>query len=919
MAESKLLNRLSEDFLECQICLQPYRRPKVLSCLHSFCQKCLEEFLKKQKVKTELDCPTCRSKTLLPGGGVAELKDNFFVESLKDTVDVHKKLTNEGESLVCGSCETKSGAESFCTECGDFLCDECVAMHRRIKLKAESDNVKIKPRPLPPCRIHSQETLKFFCIDCSEVICQVCTVLSHKDHKYEYFADTAVKAKEDILALLAKTERKLENLKKADQQAQAQKTELEKNVTETIEKIKRTSEETKENLVKLVNQQETVSYVNTVSQTRSKEFSIAIEEIETATVALESAAEFGRNIVEHGSEFDIMAVSVEVSGRLNKLLLEEPAEDYLLAKKVYIAFEADKTFYLTKPRLGLVKTRQVSLQTFSFVSAGATLFPDADALMQKATDFALGGQDSTSEKAPTDLSHAQSPEKGWPQLSTMTFGASLTSGPDVETIYEKTPSAMQLTHALKYRLPPTFYFYEDLPVLEGYRPDEDFDDYEIWFDQWKAGKALRKDAPQPVQTTSTPTKDQAETSAIGTSSFGGTTTKTDTGLFEGLSFSFGKLFTSTSAVKGFGASTTETKGGLFGTVTSTGGLFGTSTSTAGTGLFATPQQQTAPFGTANKTVTVTGFGGFGTQSFSTATSAGPFGASQQTPSSFGAGLIKSTGLSISAAETMAFCGTEAGPTGTTVKFNPVSGSDTMMRNGVSQNVRTAHQSIVAMEEYETKSLEELRMEDYLGNRKGGSTGATALFKLAATPQAKGDLSGTNASSTRLRLRARRKSGEGLMVLEVGEEEGVGTQEEGGGIIHLIPVGVEIRREGGILPLVSLLTTTTVSSPSRVLVVKHTRTAMKTPTGQIAMITVALSSHVWTMIMPTMMAAPKISNIMVLVKKLEESSPGQLTTRVIPAANHALLLFKMKLPPGQLTVIQIPASNHTQLVTRNATT
>ncbi|XP_078614377.1 uncharacterized protein LOC144883656 [Branchiostoma floridae x Branchiostoma japonicum] len=633
MAESKLLHRLSEDFLECQICLQPYRRPKVLSCLHSFCLQCLGELLKKQKVKTELDCPTCRSKTLLPGGGVAKLKDNFFVESLKDTVDVHKKLTNEGESLVCGSCETKSGAESFCAECGEFLCDECVAIHRRLKvtrghqvigveqLKAESDIVKIKPRSLPPCRIHSQEILKFFCVDCSEAICQVCTVLFHKDHKYEYFADTAVKAKEDILALLAKTERKLENLKKADQQAQAQKTELEKNVTETLEKIKRTSEETKENLVKLVNQQETelLSYVNTVSQTRSKEFSTAIEEIETATVALESAAEFGRNIVEHGSEFDIMAVSGEVSGRLKTLLLEEPADDLALDKKAYIAFEADKTIFMTKPRLGLVKTRQVSLQTFSFVSAGASLFPDADALMQKATDFALGGQDSTSEKAPTDLSHAQSPEKGWPQLSTMTFGASLTPDPDMEIIFEKKPTATQLTRALKYRLPPTFYFYEDLPMPGGYRPDEDFDDYEVWFDQWKAGKAMRKDAPQSVQTTSTPTK---TTASLRT---------TD------------------------GPTQCATRGQIGGTA--------------------------------------------------------------------------------------------AGPTGTTVKFNPVSGSDTIMKNGAEQNICTAHQCITAMSEYRTKSLEELRFEDYMADRKGDSTGTTALFKSATTPQAKGDLIGTTTSST----------------------------------------------------------------------------------------------------------------------------------------------------------------------------
>ncbi|XP_078614312.1 E3 ubiquitin-protein ligase TRIM56-like [Branchiostoma floridae x Branchiostoma japonicum] len=388
MAESKLLNRLSEDFLECQICLQPYRRPKVLSCLHFFCLQCLEEFLKKQKVKTELDCPTCRSKTLLPGGGVAGLKDNFFVESLKDTVDVHKKLTNEGGSLVCGSCETKSGAESFCTECGDFLCDECAAMHRRMKalrghqvigveqLKAKSDTVQIKPRPLPPCRIHSQETLKFFCIDCSEAICQVCTALSHKDHKYEYFTDTAVKAKEAILALLAITVKKMVDLKNADQQAHAQKTELEKNVTETMEKIKKKAEQTRKDLVSLVNQQEAelLECVNTVGQTRSKEFSTAIAEIETATVALESAAGFGRKIVEHGSEFEIMAVSADVNSRLKKLLQVDLTDfAWELPAKAFIAFDENKVSSMVKPRLGEVMTTQDSgFRAARFTTLGTT-------------------------------------------------------------------------------------------------------------------------------------------------------------------------------------------------------------------------------------------------------------------------------------------------------------------------------------------------------------------------------------------------------------------------------------------------------------------------------------------------------------------------------------------------------------------
>ena len=43
--------------------------------------------------------------------------------------------------------------------------------------------------------------------------------------------------------------------------------------------------------------------------------------------------------------------------------------------------------------------------------------------------------------------------------------------------------------------------------------------------------------------------------------------------------------------------------------------------------------------------------------------------------------------------------------GTVVKFNPPSGQDTMVKNGVTQNINTKHQCITAMKEYEAKSLE----------------------------------------------------------------------------------------------------------------------------------------------------------------------------------------------------------------------
>lgn len=56
--------------------------------------------------------------------------------------------------------------------------------------------------------------------------------------------------------------------------------------------------------------------------------------------------------------------------------------------------------------------------------------------------------------------------------------------------------------------------------------------------------------------------------------------------------------------------------------------------------------------------------------------------------------------------------------GTVVKFSPVTGTDNMQKNGLATTISTKHHCITCMKEYENKSLEELRFEDYCCNRKG---------------------------------------------------------------------------------------------------------------------------------------------------------------------------------------------------------
>ncbi|XP_051168766.1 nuclear pore complex protein Nup98-Nup96-like [Leptopilina boulardi] len=77
--------------------------------------------------------------------------------------------------------------------------------------------------------------------------------------------------------------------------------------------------------------------------------------------------------------------------------------------------------------------------------------------------------------------------------------------------------------------------------------------------------------------------------------------------------------------------------------------------------------------------------------------------------------------------------------GTVVKFNPVVGSDTIQNRGLTQTIHVLYWCINVMKEYEDKSLEELRFEDYKQGRKGLQTG----FSNLSTP----GISTTNQSST----------------------------------------------------------------------------------------------------------------------------------------------------------------------------
>ncbi|KAK3588728.1 hypothetical protein CHS0354_019194 [Potamilus streckersoni] len=244
--------------------------------------------------------------------------------------------------------------------------------------------------------------------------------------------------------------------------------------------------------------------------------------------------------------------------------------------------------------------------------------------------------------------------------------------------------------------------------------------------------------------------------AASTSTFGASTP------FGGNTSTFTAKTTGTSAgfsTPGFGSNTPAPTGGLFGQNTSSstttglfgggqqtttfggsqntgftfgstpsasGGLFGQNNQSTGGGLFATPVSNTA-FGAKTP-----GFSGFSATGNAASTGSTLFGAQSSGSSLFG--------------QTSGFASTAT--SGTTVKFNPPNGQDTIVKNGVTTNINTKHQCITAMKEYENKSIEELRLEDYVANRKGKQQQAVgSLFGTTPATQTTGFNFGGASSGT----------------------------------------------------------------------------------------------------------------------------------------------------------------------------
>ncbi len=183
----------------CCICSNPFSDPLLLPCLHFFCKSCLDT----QQSENEgiLTCPSCYETTTCQP---SQLPRHLRIEREASLLKVQQQTSNE---TICGSCEGQNKLEAYCEDCALPICSDCINVHKKMKshnivpFGSEAD----KLMPVVMCSQHSNETIKYYCIDCKTLVCSKC-IIDHKEHNWERINEAFKREKTELQSLLPKAE-----------------------------------------------------------------------------------------------------------------------------------------------------------------------------------------------------------------------------------------------------------------------------------------------------------------------------------------------------------------------------------------------------------------------------------------------------------------------------------------------------------------------------------------------------------------------------------------------------------------------------------------------------------------------------------------------------------------------------------------
>ena len=410
-----VVRQISRELLSCGICLGRYRLPKVLPCLHTFCQHCLAAYVPAHSLAAT--CPVCRQTSILPLEGVAGLQTNFFVTNLMDVVVVSSSSSEEqeergggggGGGALCasGRCQLEDApAVSKCLDCDQFLCDLCADIHcamegpgdggARDRGDGDGDGEVVvvgeevagaphtvvgvdrvsgtttdsEGTPLLVCPNHFGNALQFYCTECETAVCADCTDIEHIGHANICLADAIEQQKLELLKLVSRVREQVPLVEDSiSQVADVGKTleqrsqEIEQQISNAFNELSKRMDERKASLlVELADAHSSKQGV--LSEQR--------EALEAFLDKMRTSCDFTQDSLEHGSETEILLLKKEMSQKLEELALHKLR--FLPEQNDFLMFDDTALQSLQKSLCGLGSLHTNSAVAYETIASGEGL------------------------------------------------------------------------------------------------------------------------------------------------------------------------------------------------------------------------------------------------------------------------------------------------------------------------------------------------------------------------------------------------------------------------------------------------------------------------------------------------------------------------------------------------------------------
>ena len=198
--------------VSCSVCSDIFTDPKHLSCLHSFCSKCLQQWYETCGGGEAIKCPKCQTLSRVPASGdLKDLPTSFYLNGLIDVLAIKECKKTQ---VKCGNCDKKRSEVSYCFQCCVFYCDQCLVAHNILRRNREHRVLAIKDfqdkdfedvlnRPVFCSRQdHQEEELKYYCKECETALCQTCVTLDHGGHALKLIKEEAESQKLEIKSVI---------------------------------------------------------------------------------------------------------------------------------------------------------------------------------------------------------------------------------------------------------------------------------------------------------------------------------------------------------------------------------------------------------------------------------------------------------------------------------------------------------------------------------------------------------------------------------------------------------------------------------------------------------------------------------------------------------------------------------------------